>query len=57
MGEQIYMKIYTVVVYNLRMCIQEDAPGLNYFKADTSHSCQCMMEANSGLTNIKGDNY
>jgi len=29
MDEPIMMKLYTVVVYNLRMCMKEDHPGLN----------------------------
>jgi len=30
------MKLYTIVVlvYDLRMCIKEGNPGLNYFKGD-----------------------
>jgi len=28
------MKLYTVAVYNLKMCTKEDNPGLNYIKGD-----------------------
>jgi len=28
------MKPYTGAVYNLRMCMEEDNTGLNYFKGD-----------------------
>ena len=30
--ESILMKLYTVAVYNLRMCMKEDNPGPYYFK-------------------------
>mgnify|MGYP000026507104 FL=1 len=29
------MKLYIVVVYDLRMCIKEGNPSPNYFKADS----------------------
>ena len=28
------MKLYTVAVYNLRICMKEDNPSQNYFKGD-----------------------
>jgi len=28
------MKLSTVAVYDLRMCMKEDNPSLNYFKGD-----------------------
>jgi len=28
------MKLYTVVLYNLRMYMKEDNPGSDYFKGD-----------------------
>ena len=31
---QMLMKVYTVAVYDLRMCKKEDNPGPNYFKGD-----------------------
>ena len=31
----ILMKLYTVVVYDLRMCIEKDSPGLKNIKGDT----------------------
>jgi len=34
MNEPILMKLYTVVVYHLRMCIKEDKSGLNNVKGD-----------------------
>ena len=30
------MKLFTVVVYNLRMCLKEENPGLKCFKRDIS---------------------
>ena len=30
--EPILMKLYTVAVYNVKMCIKEDNPGLNYLR-------------------------
>ena len=30
--EWILMKLYTVAVYNLMMCLKEDNPSRNYFK-------------------------
>ena len=32
--EPILMKIYTVAVYNLRMCMEEVNPGMKYIKGD-----------------------
>jgi len=32
--EPIQMKLYTVAVYNLRMCMEEVNPGLKYIKGD-----------------------
>ena len=32
MDEPILVKLHTVTVYNLRMCMKEDNPGPNYFK-------------------------
>ena len=32
------MKLYTVVVYNLRMCMKEDNPGLKNIKRETNNS-------------------
>ena len=34
MDEPMLMKLYTVAVYTLRMCMKEDNPGSNYFKGD-----------------------
>jgi len=34
--EPIQMNLCTVAVYNLRICMKEDNPGLNYFKGDNS---------------------
>jgi len=34
MNEPILMKLYTVVVYNLRMCIKEDNSSLKKIKGD-----------------------
>jgi len=34
MNELILMKLYTVVVYNLRMCIKEDNSSLKKIKGD-----------------------
>jgi len=34
----ILMKLYTVVVYNLRMCMKEDNPGLKNIKRETNNS-------------------
>jgi len=36
MDELILMKLYTIAVNNLRMCMKEDNCGLNYFKGDIS---------------------
>jgi len=30
------MKLYTVAVYNLRICMKDDNPSLNYIKGDNS---------------------
>ena len=32
--EPILLKLYTVAVYNLGMCMIEDKPSTNYFKGD-----------------------
>jgi len=32
--ELILVKLYTVAVCELRMCMKEDNPGPNYFKGD-----------------------
>jgi len=32
--EVLLMKLYTVAVYNLKMCMEENTPGLKYFKKD-----------------------
>jgi len=32
--ELILIKLYTVVVFNLRMCIKKNNPGWKYFKGD-----------------------
>jgi len=34
MDELILMKLYTVAVKDLRMCMKGDNPGSNYFKGD-----------------------
>jgi len=34
MYEPIQMKLYTVAVYDLRMCMKEDNPSPKYFKQD-----------------------
>ena len=31
---KVLMKVYTIVVYNLRMCMKKDNPGPKYFKGD-----------------------
>jgi len=36
MAGVILMKLYTVVVYNLRMCMKEDNSGQKYHKGDNS---------------------
>ena len=35
MDKQILMKLYTVAVYDLRMCMKERNHGQNYFKGDS----------------------
>ena len=32
--DKVLMKLYTIVVYNLRMCMRKDNPGPKYFKGD-----------------------
>jgi len=34
MDEQILIKLYTVAVYNLTICMKENISGPNYFKGD-----------------------
>jgi len=34
MDKPILMKLYTIAEDDLRMCINEDTPGLNNFKGD-----------------------
>jgi len=34
MDEPVWMKVYTVAVYNLGMCLNKDNPGKNYLKGD-----------------------
>jgi len=34
MDEPVLMKLYTCVVYGLRMCMKEDNPSPNCFKGD-----------------------
>jgi len=36
MDASVLMKLHTVVVYNLRMCMKEDNPGPTYFNGDHS---------------------
>jgi len=40
--EPVLMKLYTVAVYNFKMCMKEDNPGLNYLR-------EIMISASAGI--------
>jgi len=37
--ESILINLYTVAIYNLKICMKDDNPCLNYFKGDNYAFC------------------